>query len=259
MKSLEEFTLSSKYFFAAHRGASGNAPENTFAAVELALNCGASMVELDLQKTKDGKFIVFHDETLGRTTNGSGKISNFTWDEIKNLDAGSWYSEKFAGEKIPLLADMLEYLGDKAYLNLEIKPKACFEKEEDAIFEIIKIIKDANFQEKALVASFDYDALKLIKRIEPKFHTAAIKIPGDKRTLSDVISETKCEAIVCSERELSKKLSKEAQNLGIYIGVYGIDDEKALEKCVNYEVKAIATNYPADIIPLAKNKYPDFF
>src|SRR5438105_4409260 len=92
----------------AHRGASGAAPENTIAAIRLALEAGADMIEIDVQQTREGEIIVFHDATLGRTTNGRGIVKKKMLSELRELDAGSWFAKKFTGEKIPTLDAVLE-------------------------------------------------------------------------------------------------------------------------------------------------------
>jgi glycerophosphoryl diester phosphodiesterase len=84
----------------AHRGASGYAPENTFAAFELARTMGAGGIETDVQRTSDGVLVLVHDSTVDRTTNGSGAVKDLTWDELSRLDAGSWLEPQFAGERI---------------------------------------------------------------------------------------------------------------------------------------------------------------
>ncbi len=104
----------------AHRGAAAYAPENTLASFELAASLGADAVELDAKLSADGKIIVFHDRTLERTTNGKGRLSQKTLSELRALDAGSSFSDKFRGEKIPLLEEVFEAVGKKMYINIEL-------------------------------------------------------------------------------------------------------------------------------------------
>ena len=96
----------------AHRGNSSVAPENTLAAIQSAIDVGADMVEIDVYPTKDGEIVLLHDGTLDRTTNGTGSVSNYTLAELKELDAGSWKSLRYRGEKIPL-REALELAKDK--------------------------------------------------------------------------------------------------------------------------------------------------
>lgn len=105
----------------AHRGAMETHPENTIAAFKEAIRLGAHMIEFDVQMTKDSQLVIIHDESVNRTTNGTGLVSDLTLVEIKNLDAGSWKSEKYIGEKIPTLTETLEIMPKNIWLNIHLK------------------------------------------------------------------------------------------------------------------------------------------
>src|SRR5437762_13057428 len=90
----------------AHRGASGNAPENTMAAFKKAVALGANFIETDLQLSRDARFVAIHDATVNRTTNGQGTVHDMTLTELRRLDAGSWFGSEFAGERIPTLEEI---------------------------------------------------------------------------------------------------------------------------------------------------------
>ena len=105
----------------AHRGASAYAPENTFAAFDLAVEMGVGDIELDVQFPSDSHIIVIPDETLDRTTDSTGPVSELTLEEIQSLDAGSWFDEKFAGERIPTLDEVFDRYKDEFQLHIEIK------------------------------------------------------------------------------------------------------------------------------------------
>ncbi|PYU46700.1 MAG: hypothetical protein DMG53_11330 [Acidobacteria bacterium] len=93
----------------AHRGASGNAPENTMAAFKKAVALGANFIETDLQLSRDARLVAIHDATVNRTTNGQGTVHDMTLTELRRLDAGSWFGSEFAGERIPTLEEILEF------------------------------------------------------------------------------------------------------------------------------------------------------
>jgi glycerophosphoryl diester phosphodiesterase len=106
----------------AHRGASGNYPENTMLSFQKALELGASGIETDVQMTSDGKLVLIHDERVDRTTDGVGFVKDYTYSELNKLDAGSWLSSDYANEKIPNFEGFLEFIKNtKLLLNLEIK------------------------------------------------------------------------------------------------------------------------------------------
>ena len=108
----------------AHRGASTYAPENTLASFRLALSQGADAVELDVRLSADGQVVVMHDPIVDRTTNGHGRVAQLTLTELRSLDAGSFFSEKYRGEKIPLLEEVFEAVGRKMFINVELKNSA---------------------------------------------------------------------------------------------------------------------------------------
>jgi len=105
----------------AHRGAMGTHPENTIPAFREAVKAGAHMIEFDVFLTKDNEMVVIHDETVDRTTNGTGKVSDLTLQQIKELDAGGWKSSEFAGEKIPTIDEVLAVMPINVWLNIHLK------------------------------------------------------------------------------------------------------------------------------------------
>src|SRR5258708_5415785 len=102
----------------AHRGASAHFPENTPAAFAAAIRAGTDMCEFDVQKTADGALVVIHDDTVNRTTDGRGRVERMTLAAIKRLDAGSWHGARFAGERIPILAEVFDLTAGQCGLNI---------------------------------------------------------------------------------------------------------------------------------------------
>jgi len=124
----------------AHRGNSMHAPENTMVAFEEALEIGIDRLEVDLEFSADEKLVVIHDTTVDRTTNGTGNVSGITWDKLSRLDAGKWKDEKYTGEKIPLLSEVLDLCKGKAMVNIDLKNNK-------AVPAMVKAIKDQNMQD----------------------------------------------------------------------------------------------------------------
>ena len=123
----------------AHRGASGMAPENTIAAVKAAIDLNVDIVEIDVHMSTDGEIFAFHDDSLERTTNGRGKIKNKDSHYLKQLDAGSWFDEKFRDEKIPTLSEILSLDFKESKLIIEVKNvNNVYAGIEKRIFEIVK-------------------------------------------------------------------------------------------------------------------------
>ncbi|MBW4829126.1 MAG: glycerophosphodiester phosphodiesterase [Clostridiaceae bacterium] len=161
----------------AHRGASHYAPENTFASYEMAVDMNADGIEIDVHKSKDGHLIVCHDEKVDRTTNGTGYIKDLTLEEIKSLDAGSWFDKKFSKEKIPVLEEVFELVKNKnIFLNIELKNGPIFYSniEED----VVELIKDYRLENQVLISSFNHYSLLKIKKLEPRIKTGILYIAG---------------------------------------------------------------------------------
>ena len=151
-----------------HRGAAAYAPENTLEGIHTAADMNIEWVELDVKLTKDDVPIIFHDDELDRTTNGSGLVREKTYEEIRQIEAGSWYGESFTGIKIPTLEEAIEVLINRNLgLNLEIKPCPGREKETtEAALDVLSLYWD------------DHDRL-LISSFEPVSLEAAQHVAGD--------------------------------------------------------------------------------
>jgi glycerophosphoryl diester phosphodiesterase len=149
---------------AAHRGARRLAPENTLAAFSAALERGALAIELDVHLTADGRAVVIHDDLLDRTTDGYGPVSGLGSDEIKGLDAGSWWSPRFAGEPVPFLEEVIGLTDGKAVLHVELKGAAI----ERLAAEVVGTVRRLGASGRVLVMSFDLDAALAARRAGPE-------------------------------------------------------------------------------------------
>ena len=108
----------------AHRGDKAGAPENTLAAVRSALAAGVDLIEVDVRVTADGQAVLLHDRDLSKTTDGHGLVEDLTYDEVRRLDAGSWFGDRFVGEPVPLLSDALDLTAGRVRLNVDVKTAA---------------------------------------------------------------------------------------------------------------------------------------
>ena len=154
-----------EYTITGHRGAGALAPENTLSAIKEGLKYEVDRIEVDVHQSKDGKVIIMHDVTLDRTTNGTGAIKDYTYDELLKLDAGSWFSEKFKGEKIPLLEEAIELIDGNAVFVIELK-------EGDEIYpgiveNVVNLIRKHDATDWCVVHSFRTKILEQIHEMEP--------------------------------------------------------------------------------------------
>lgn len=136
----------------AHRGARAHAPENTLAAFELALAQGADAIELDARLTADKQIVVMHDFMLERTTNGKGRVAQKILAELRTLDAGSSFSPKYRGERIPLLEEVFEAVGKKLFINVELKNYTT--PRDDLVARVCQLVKKCGLEDRVLFSSF---------------------------------------------------------------------------------------------------------
>jgi len=160
----------------AHRGASAHAPENTLAAFELALAQQADAVELDVKLSADGHVIVIHDSTVDRTTNGHGKVEDMTLADLKALDAGSFRGREFTGEKIPTLEDVFEAVGERIFINIELKNHKA--KGEDLVELVCMLVKKHQMQKRVMFSSFFPDALSKAHSYLPSVPRGLLALDG---------------------------------------------------------------------------------
>ena len=136
----------------AHRGASASAPENTLAAFELALAQNADAIELDVKLSADGQAIVIHDPMVDRTTGSHGRVKDLPLRELRALDAGSFFSEKFHGEKIPMLEEVFEAVGKRTFINVELTN---YSTPRDQLVEsVCMLVKKCGLQKRVMFSSF---------------------------------------------------------------------------------------------------------
>jgi len=148
-----------------HRGASAYAPANTLTAFELAFQQGADGVELDVHQTNDREVVVIHDETIDATTDGIGFVRDMTLAQLKELDAGSYFGQRFAGTKIPTLDEVFAAVGDKLYINIEIK---FFGVNSDGTERLVaEKIKHFGLKNRVIVSSFNPLVLIWFREIMP--------------------------------------------------------------------------------------------
>jgi glycerophosphoryl diester phosphodiesterase len=155
----------------AHRGASGHAPENTFAAFRRAIALGAGFIETDLQLSRDARFVAIHDATVDRTSNGKGAVHDLTLAELRRLDMGSWFGSEFVGERIPTLEEILEFCKKHDIVfYLELKPAGSWGGEH----ALIGALRESGEIARTVVISFDAGVLQALRKIEPTVMTGLL-------------------------------------------------------------------------------------
>jgi len=239
----------------AHRGSSGIAPENTVAAVAYAVQQRASFVEVDVQRSADGELVIIHDTTLERTTNveevfpdrAPWNVGDFTLAEIRQLDAGSWFSPDFAGEPVPTLREVVEALGPRTGFLLELKSPDLYPGIEAQIYEELSSIPGylprSLRTDRLVVQSFDIDSMRTYHDIAPEVPIGLLygSRPSDDELVD---ASTWAEQVNPSYRVTDQELVDRIHELGMTISVYTIDTGQLMREYINLGVDGIITNYP---------------
>ncbi|GAB4546237.1 MAG: glycerophosphodiester phosphodiesterase family protein [Anaerolineales bacterium] len=160
----------------AHRGDCAHAPENTLPAFEQAAQKGADGVELDAKLTADGQVVIIHDSIVNRTTNGKGKVSALTLDQIRQLDAGAWFDSKFSGAQVPLLEEVFETLGKTRLINIELTNYAT--PKDDLVEKICILINKHSNHKQIIFSSFFPSNLKFAAALLPNIPRGLLAMPG---------------------------------------------------------------------------------
>jgi glycerophosphoryl diester phosphodiesterase len=165
----------------AHRGASAHAPENTLAAFQLAVQQGAPAIELDAKLSVDGEIVIIHDQTVDRTTNGSGVVRKLPLEVLKSLDAGAFFHTQFKGERIPTLAEVFESVGGKVFINIEITNYAS--PFDDLPLKVANLVLRYGLEGTVLFSSFLASSLRRAHKIAPQVPLGLLAFSGIKGLL----------------------------------------------------------------------------
>ncbi len=159
-----------------HRGACAHAPENTIASFKLAIEHQADFIELDAKLSLDGEVVVIHDQTVDRTTNGSGTVNQLTLAQLKELDAGGKFDSKFTGEKIPTLDEVFKAVGKEILINVELTNYSS--QRDNLIPKVAELVKSNGMQERVLFSSFMPGNLKWMHKLLPDAPVALLCLEG---------------------------------------------------------------------------------
>ncbi len=212
-----------------HRGAAAYEPENTLRSIRTALSMGVAAVEIDVQLTRDSELAVIHDDTVDRTTNGSGAVRDFTLAELKKLDAG-------LGEAIPSLAEVVEEVAGKAHLVIEVKHP-------EAAPTLVKFFQARDIFDRTHVISFWHPVVKALKEQEPRLRTGVLLVgcPADPVGLARAAL---AEALVLHHGYVTLDLVEAARAAGLLVYIWNIDDVETLKPYLTLDLDGIGSNRP---------------
>lgn len=234
----------------AHRGASAYAPENTVAAFKKAIELGADILELDVHQTKDSQLVVIHDRSVNRTTNGKGKVKDLTLSQIKSLDAGSWFSPEFAGERIPTLDEVFDITPDSVALLIELKEGSdVYPGIEE---RVIRVIRQRKAEHRAILKSFEDEILDRFRAIGPDI--PRLKIILRQISLLGIIIERglnfgtvlndSVQYIQHHRVGLAESFITKAHRKGYKVFAWDVQDEDRMRELIEKGIDGIETDFP---------------
>ena len=227
----------------AHRGGGSNAPENTIAAFDRAIRLGVASIELDIHPCKDGTLMVIHDDTVDRTTDGSGSVLDFTVEQLLCLDAGVKFSPQFKGERIPRLTEVLQLVvNTSTLLNIEIKASSLGSGVSQAVVEnLCQFGKQGEY----IVSSFDLEEL-----LDVRAHCSEVTLAllGESADILPVAERHHIPWIHAEHTVVSRELIARAHSGGIRVNVWTVDDPKTLPYWQEIGVDKVCTNRPARML-----------
>ncbi|MED1270366.1 glycerophosphodiester phosphodiesterase [Bacillus mycoides] len=249
----------------AHGGASAYAPEHTIEAYKLGQQLKGDYIEIDLQMTKDGRLIAMHDETLDRTTNGTGLVRNHTLTEIKQLDAGSFFNEKypdlakeeFKHAKVPTLAEIIETFGHNANYYIETKSPDEYPGMEEKLLEMIN---HYHINDKVIIQSFSEESLQKIHSLNTNISLVQLLSYKKAVQLTELEIENYkkyCIGLGMNFKYIDAAYVKKIKKYGLEVHPFTVDNEKDMKKLLIWGVDGMFTNYPDrlhSIKPLKKQK-----
>ncbi|QDX28518.1 glycerophosphodiester phosphodiesterase [Dickeya poaceiphila] len=226
----------------AHRGGGSLAPENTLAAIDVGAQHGHKMIEFDAKLSQDGHIFLLHDDTLERTSNGWGVAGELPWDKLVGLDAGSWYSSQFQGERLPLLSEVAkrcEQYGMAA--NIEIKPTTSCEEQTGRVVALAARELWRNHPVAPLLSSFSVDALAAAQQAVPELPRGLLldEWDDDWRALTTRLG---CVSIHLNHRLLDEARVRQLKDAGLRILVYTVNQPDRARTLLLWGVDCICTD-----------------
>ncbi|HHL71723.1 MAG TPA: glycerophosphodiester phosphodiesterase [Bacteroidetes bacterium] len=222
----------------AHRGASGYAPENSLAALKLAMEMGADMAELDIQQTADDRLVVMHDDAVDRTSNGTGLVWQMSSDSLRALDNGSWFDKRFSGERIPTIEEVMSLVRGKMKLNIEVKLHG---HERDIARLVVDTIRKEKFENECIVTSFGHEVADEIKRLAPELKVGYI---FDRKSYSEAVFASDIDVLSSHFWLVDSHFMAKARAAGKEVHVWTVNQKFLMRRMRKLGVDAIITNYP---------------
>jgi len=229
----------------AHRGASAYAPENTLASFYKAIELGAQGIETDLQKTKDGVIVLFHDSVLDRKSDKKGAVADHTWAELREADVGSWFSPRYKGERLITFEQFLIFFGRRDLLFvIELKP--LFTHSE--MGEIIRLIDEYGARKKTTITSFLFDNLKTARDVDRDIRIGYVLNKKIDNGVIQQLGSIDGRQLYPPAELITPDQVKLAHNHGLEVNAWGIQNVEIMNNMLALGVDRIIIDFPDKLI-----------
>ncbi len=227
-----------------HRGFRARYPENTLASFQAAVDAGVQMVELDIHLSMDHELVVIHDDRVDRTTNATGEVNTMTLSELKKLDAGSWFDDRFAGQRIPTLKEVFDCVGDRVKINIEIKFAGTDYIPGRIESVVLDLIRQEGATARVLISSFDPRVVQYIRQADSSLAVAFISESAEGMKTVDFCRQLGVYSFHPNFRCLNSELMTELHDAGIHVFPYTVNTEPDFKRMMQLGVDGIITDDP---------------
>lgn len=247
----------------SHRGASGYAPEHTITSYQMGEKLHGNYIEIDLQMTKDGQLIAMHDETVDRTTNGTGLVKDYDLSQIKQMDAGSWFNEKYpqyanpeyVGLQVPTLEEIFQKFGKNANYYIETKSPEVYEEMEE---KLVHLVNEYDINKKTLlVQSFSPLSLQIMHKKDPSIKLVQLLSYQKNAVITDAEIDSIKEyamGVGPNHTYLNEDYVQKVVNSGLEIHPYTVNEKERMKQLIDWGVTGMFTNYPDRLHEVKKGK-----
>ncbi len=230
----------------AHRGASAHRPENTLAAFRRAVELGARFIETDLRVTRDARFVLIHDARVNHTTNGRGRVADFTLAELRRLDAGAWFAPSYVRERVPTLEealDLAEWLDFGIYLELKARLKSA------QAIALARVLRERQALGRVMVLSFSARALARMRVIEPSLRTALLV--GRRGPAIGPARRVGAAILASWHERINQRMMRRARKAGLGVVAWTVNDSGDIRRMIELGVDGIMSDWPERVAQAA--------
>lgn len=245
---MSETKRESDFLRIAHRGASGECPENTMIAFRRAVEQSAAMIECDLQLTADGHVVVFHDWNLDRTTDGHGLLSSLTLQQVRALDAGAWRGDRFRGERVPTLEELLELALPRTQLNLELKSRGGAEAAHRLAMATIAAVSCRDGFGEVIFSSFNIETLEALRDVSPYAQIGLLWSVPPFDLAWELARELGAVAFHPDATTVTPDLVAQAHDRGLAVYTWTVNDLERMVELLRMGVDGLFSDFPGRLL-----------